>query len=430
MSTMGVSAATGPRRILIASKYLHQVGGVETYIEWLGHHLPKNGYEVAFFGMRPPDGESYLSSVDRVFEAPFRDFHVPGIVRAQSAASSVYSRAAARTFSEALDQFKPDMIHFQSVCYQLTSSVVRVANRRDIPTLTTAHEYKFVCSNQRLWDDLANEPCTACLEKDVASRTRAIVAKRCVKGRLGPSLIAAAELPVWERTWKQNRGLIHAPSRFMADLLDSGSAVRGRVEYADLAWGEPVAHPEPSGGPKVCFTGRLSKEKGVAQLLEAWPEVVRDWPNAELWIYGSGNHGAALKAMARELNLVNVTFPGPYDRGSLGDILGDAAVTVHPSIWAENSPYTVRESLNHGVPAVVSDMGGLPEMVSQRTGQVFQSGDTASLARAIGEELRLRRARTDLLREAVAQRATSDDTHLTALRRLYAGAYDTCRRAR
>ena len=55
-------------------------------------------------------------------------------------------------------------------------------------------------------------------------------------------------------------------------------------------------------------------------------------------------------------------------------------MTVLPAIWPENAPFTVIESAAAGVPPVVSDMGGLPEMAGIVSGVVFRHGDGADLA--------------------------------------------------
>jgi glycosyltransferase involved in cell wall biosynthesis len=122
---------------------------------------------------------------------------------------------------------------------------------------------------------------------------------------------------------------------------------------------------------------------------------------------------------ASDLNLQNVVFHGRYEPGDLKRILAGCDVTVHPSVWAENSPFTVRESLQHGVPAVVSDIGGLSEMISTDSGSVAEPSNPVDLANKLLYELRERRADGSALRTAVRERAVSDDRHLEGLVRMY-----------
>ncbi|GEP40447.1 glycosyl transferase [Nocardioides psychrotolerans] len=419
-------------RVLVASKFLHHVGGVETYISWLGRHLEREGHELAFFGMNPPDGDRVMPDLQGpLFLSPSRDYYGSVATKVRSAATSIYSFSAARVMEEALDAFRPDVVHFQSTCYQLTPSVVRAATRRAVPTLTTAHEYKFVCSNQRLWDDGRGQPCVKCVDATTSQRVRSIIETQCVKGSLASSIVAAAELPVSNGVWRRNSGIVHAPSHFMADLLEGrGSPVRGRVRYLDLSWGD-TAHLPGSHRPDrqdVTYIGRLSVEKGVDTLIHAWPHVSRHRPDARLKLYGSGADEPRLREAA--LGVERVEFCGRYERESLTEILASSIVTVHPSKWAENSPYTVRESLQHGVPAIVSDQGGLPEMVEAATGAVFPAGDVDGLAQAITREIDSGRAGQPDLLDAVARRFVTDAQHLSRLEELYGEAQDLCAASR
>lgn len=419
------------RRVLVVNKFLHHVGGVETYVAWLARELSAVGYKTAFFGMSPPPENHLMQELDGpIYLSPNRDYYGSSASVPRSAAAAVYSPVVEKRFQAAVADFRPDLIHIHSTCYQLTPSIVRAVNRQRLPSVTTAHEYKFVCSNQRLWDDSAAKPCYDCLSKGVSERMRTVVANNCVKGRRSSSAVAALELPVSQSIWRRYKGLVHAPSLYMKSMLEtSGSPVANRLRYLDLPWGqleqvEPVEPPE--GAPVVTYIGRLSREKGVETLLQAWPKISEVFPRAELRIHGGGGDVERLSRAAKGLR--GVIFGGSYSGSELGTILSASSVTVHPSLWAENSPFTVRESLRHGVPAVVSSVGGLPEMISGATGGMFPPGDPQACADAVLRELRLQRAHTSQLRAAVAARLVSDTSHLQGLEALYAEANESLSR--
>ncbi len=408
-------------KILIVNKFLHHVGGVETYIDWLSRNLENAGHELHFFGMSPPPGSQVLDSIaGRATFTPNRDFSGHGAHAAISAASSVYSRTVARKLEKVVGEFNPEMVHFHMTCRQLTPSVGHVVRVNRIPSVTTAHEYKFVCASQRLWNDHDQTRCTACLHQTTLKRASNILVKQCVRGSIVPSAIAAVELPISDKVWRRSGTVIHAPSQFMASTLRASPWIAGPIEYLDLSWGSEVARNAADGWENtVAYTGRLSREKGVDTLLKAWKLVQVGIPNARLRIAGSGNAAGELRMLASELALRNVEFLGRYEPSELKQILDGAAVTVHPSRWDENSPYTVRESLQHGVPAIVSNRGGLPEMVSPDTGTVFAAEDVEGLAGAIQSELAVHRAGTREFRQAVARRIVTDGDHLDGLHRIY-----------
>ncbi|MBY6361525.1 glycosyltransferase [Rhodococcoides corynebacterioides] len=424
-------------RVLVVNKFLHHVGGVETYLSWLAVNLRAQGHAVRFFGMEPPPGSEVLGEIgDEYDTCRYRDYHGPVLMKMTSAAASIYSPHVGASLRRAITDFRPDVVHFHMTCRQLTPVVARVVRSMGVASVSTAHEYKAVCANQRLWDDAAGSECYACLNASLAERMTNIVSRRCVKGGLGSSLLAAAELPVNDYFWARSRSVIHAPSRYMAEKLSASPSVSGPIRYLDLSWGvestvrtSRALPGNPSEAPmQVVFIGRLAPEKGVDVLLRAWPIVKAAVPAARLDVYGSGAESGALQTLSNELKLRDVHFRGRYEIDGLSGILEKASLTVHPSVWAENSPYTVRESLQHGVPAVVSRHGGLPEMVPVDAGYVYESDTAPSLGEAIVTGLRDNLARTERLRAVVAKRAVSDEQHLMGLNAIYREAVEVARR--
>ena len=135
------------------------------------------------------------------------------------------------------------------------------------------------------------------------------------------------------------------------------------------------------------YFGRLSEEKGILTLLKA---VERD-PGVRLEIAGTGPQEQALKEYVAGTNLQSrVNFRGFLSGKDLTDIIQGAKCVVLPSEWYENGPYAIMEAMAAGKPAIVSDLGGLPEIVrDNETGYIFQAFDAESLAACIGKMERL-----------------------------------------
>ncbi|MFS0900892.1 glycosyltransferase [Mycolicibacterium litorale] len=400
------------------------MGGVETYLDWQARHLERVGIDLHFFGMEPPAGRSVLPSLDgRVTLTPNREFNSTKVAAAKGAVSSIYSPTAERILGDTINRFRPDLVHFHSTCRQLTPSVARAISRRRLPGVLTAHEYKQVCATQRLWDDRRGRICTACLSGSTLSRMKNVAVRRCVRGSTAASVFAIPEIPVADYLWGNSGVILHAPSSFMGTVLDSASYIPNRVSVLDLPWGNPEPRNAALGWERrAIYVGRLEKEKGVDLLLDAWEMVHRVRPDTELIIAGGGSQEESLKAKSQRMRLRGVHFTGRYERAALGTLLDQVAVSVHPSRWFENSPFAVRESLLYGVPAIVTNIGGMPEMVGPDSGTVIPPDDSRALADAIVAEFSTFRAGTARLRTAVAERAMSDDHHLQGLKDLYDSA--------
>ncbi|WP_226345646.1 glycosyltransferase [Agilicoccus flavus] len=414
-------------KILIASKFLHHVGGVETYVRWLAHALADSGHEVGLFGMAPPAGADLMA----LPEAPMwltrtRSFEAGASERARSALLSVWSPEAGRRMSRTLAEFRPDLVHFHGTCYQLTPSVVSAATKAGVPSVLTAHEFKLICANQTLFDDAAGAICTACVGVSARTKVTAPLSRACMKGSRAVTLLGAAEGRVADRVWERTDPRILAPSRFMRDLLVADGRPDERIDYLDLPW-RPASRLPRAGRPdqtgearrNVVFLGRLSPVKGADRLLRAWSAVAHEHPGARLRILGDGSERASLEAEVAAHRIPRVDFLGHCDATRIEAELAEAVVTVHPARWYENSPFSVRESLMAGVPAIVSDLGGMPEMVGASTGRVVPYQDDAALVEALRDALTSDLAGSERLRDQVLERSVTEEGHMEALLEVY-----------
>jgi glycosyltransferase involved in cell wall biosynthesis len=154
---------------------------------------------------------------------------------------------------------------------------------------------------------------------------------------------------------------------------------------------------------KFLYIGRLAKEKGLYDLLDAFRRVRQQMPEARLDFAGSGVLANELKQRARELGLESaVAFLGtksPEDIGSL--LLGSDAMVLpsHTEPWG----LVVNEALSYGCPVVVSNICGcVPELVLDGvTGYSFPVGDVPALCEAMLSVARLSKDRASVARQCI-----------------------------
>lgn len=134
--------------------------------------------------------------------------------------------------------------------------------------------------------------------------------------------------------------------------------------------------------PHYLYVGRLSAEKDIPTLLEAFARVRRTQPGARLTIVGQGPEREALAARCAQLRVADkVEFTGGLSGPGLYAWYSRATCLVLPSM-SEPWGLVVNEALSFGCPVIVSHRCGcVPELVvDQRTGYVFQAGDVEDLA--------------------------------------------------
>jgi glycosyltransferase involved in cell wall biosynthesis len=160
------------------------------------------------------------------------------------------------------------------------------------------------------------------------------------------------------------------------------------VKRMARASGNPFSGP----GPFLVTAGRIAPEKGLDLLLEAMPAVVKNFPNARLFILGEGPLQSQLQAQADRLGLSNVTFVG-FQRNPWG-YLKYADLFVLPSRY-EGLSNALLEALALGTPAVVTDNAGAIREIQRVYASIVLVRQENPTALAEGISLALSRLKSD-----------------------------------
>ena len=372
-------------RILHVNKFLHRRGGAEGYMLDLAALQREHGHEVAFFGMDHPDNDQ----VSAGRPAAYVEFEPPpsGLVaRTQLAGRMIWSRSARQGMDEALDAFRPDVVHAHNIYHQLSPSVVHAASRRGIPVVLTMHDYKLACPTYQFLDH--GQPCTAC----VTGGPWQAALRACKDGSRAASTAAALEVSLHRRfgAYDGVRRLI-APSRFLAAQVSAAGVYPDRIRvqpnFTDLG----VSPRREAPTRAAVFAGRLSSEKGVDTLVRAVARAAlllhRRPVGVLLDVAGDGPERAALETLAAQEAPGLVRFHGRLPREELQGLVREATLSVVPSRWYENQPLAVLESYAVGVPVLSTDLGGLPELVDEDTGWVVPANDPEAMGQALARAL-------------------------------------------
>lgn len=364
-------------KILLVNKFHYIKGGSETYYFGLGELLEKSGHDVIYFSMKDdknkpcPQEKYFVENVD--FNAHMGKFKLM-----KTALKMLYSREAKKKFKKLILDEKPDIIHLNIFQSQLTGSIVDVAHKYRIPIVYTAHDLKSVCPNYQMLNH--GEVCEKCLHGKYINCFKT----SCMKDSKLKSLLATMEADVYKcRKTYRKMDLIITPSEFYKRKIDE-------AKIADC----PVIHMTnflPQGtqysavnkvGDYILYFGRLSREKGIITLVEAYSRSNCDLP---LYIVGTGSVKEEVEGKIKELSMADkIKLLGFKSGRELKDIVAASHCVVLPSEWYENGPYSIMEAMAVGKPVIVSNLGGLPELVDDGvTGYIVPAKDAEKLAEAI-----------------------------------------------
>ena len=180
----------------------------------------------------------------------------------------------------------------------------------------------------------------------------------------------------------ESEGRTTAPIRRIYNGVDLS-----RYENQEPCCPLPEEYGMEPGSQIVGVVARLEPEKGHPTLLEAWPAVLRSVPDAYLLIVGEGSRRDALEALARDLHIAHrVVFTGRRD--DVPAVTAALDVAVLPS-YREAQGLSILEALALSRPVVASDVGGIPEVITDGvTGLLVPPHDADALAAAIVRLLR------------------------------------------
>lgn len=133
----------------------------------------------------------------------------------------------------------------------------------------------------------------------------------------------------------------------------------------------------------VLFTGSLIPRKGLIFLLQAFPFIIQACPDAQLMIAGEGVLEENLKHVVHSLKIEDhVHFLGSIPQKEVSVRMRQSKVFVLPSL-EEGLGVVLLEALASGTPCVASDVGGIPDVVTDQVGILVPPGNPEALARSI-----------------------------------------------
>jgi glycosyltransferase involved in cell wall biosynthesis len=145
----------------------------------------------------------------------------------------------------------------------------------------------------------------------------------------------------------------------------------------------PASLPAPPDGrTRVIVPRRLFHKNGVEYFVRALP-LIRAQRDVEAVLVGDGPERERLEQIARELNVVEYChFMGARPNTEMPGLLCSASIAVFPSLM-EATSVAALEAMSCGVPVAASNVGGLPEIVDEAVGTLFEPAQPADLAEKV-----------------------------------------------
>ena len=358
-------------KVLLINNFHFRKGGSETVYFNTAKMLRDHGHEVMFFSCESPKNEP--AGEQNFFAKGFG-----GTASPKDIIKYYYNGDAARKLEKLLEVFHPDVADIHLFWGNLSVSILSVLRRAGVPIVHTVHDYRMICPAYTFRDGKGS----ICKKTDCKV---GCILKKCCKASFFKSIMMQTEFNLRKKTFPYQKyfdALIyvsHFSKQLHQNCNPSLEKIYSKVIY-NCTEDQEKEFSRENGGKYFLFYGRLSKEKGVHTLINAYTDE-RVIP---LHIVGTGPQDEQLRVLAATKK--NISFLGYMSGESLRREIAGARAVIVPSEWYENNPLTIIESYSMHVPVIGAKIGGIPEIVPDgKTGFLFDSGSVEELQKVISK---------------------------------------------
>ncbi|MCC6148057.1 MAG: glycosyltransferase family 4 protein [Anaerolineaceae bacterium] len=297
---------------------------------------------------------------------------IAGLGRIKTALRTIWSHETYCRTREILKETPYDILLVQNFFPLISPSVYYAAAREGVPVIQFIRNYRLVCLNAYLLRK--DRICEDCVGRTIPWPG---VYHACYRESHSASLVVAAMLAVHRflNTWNRKVQRYVVLTKLAKEKL-----IAGGISSDKIAIRPNYIYPDPGigngEGQYALFVGRLSLEKGVKTLLDAWAKMPRD---KKLILVGDGPLSEAVRERARLQP--NLETTGTLTQEVTQKMIRQAKFVVFPSTWYEGMPRTIIEAFAAGTPVIASNLGAMAGMVEHgKNGFLFPAGDGIRLA--------------------------------------------------
>jgi glycosyltransferase involved in cell wall biosynthesis len=286
---------------------------------------------------------------------------------------AAWSNRSYRDIATLITRYRPDVAHFHNTFPLISPSAYRACRDGKVPVVQTLHNYRLICPGALLMRD--GQPCEECVGRNLIPAIRYACYRRShVATGIATSMLLLNRA---RGAYRNDVDRYIALTQFARDRFIRGGLPAARIVVRPNFLSEPPA-VGVGGGGFALYVGRLTAEKGVTTLVNAWRGV-----ELPLKIVGDGQLRQELEMNARTSG-AKIDFLGYRPRSEVLALMQQATMVVIPSECYEGFPVTALEAFATGAPLVVAAIGALDEIIEAPThGLKFRSRDPAALRECV-----------------------------------------------
>lgn len=287
----------------------------------------------------------------------------------------VYSFSAAQKMRQLIRDQRPDIAHLHIYYGKLTASILEPLKQAGIPIVQTLHEYKLICPVYTLISN--GQICEACQGRHFWKA----LPRRCNRGSLARTSLSVLESYVSRALGAQHK-VDHfiAVSEFVKNKMVAHGIPDSKITVVHNFTKDNGAPTYSPPGIYFLYFGRIEKIKGVFTLVEAFAPL----KHLNLKIAGDGNDFAELKKTIEAKGLSHIELLEFQFGEALDTLIRNSIAVIIPSECYETFGLTVIESFARSRTVIASEIGALPELITEgEDGFLVSPNDAESLREKI-----------------------------------------------
>ncbi|MBV4356369.1 glycosyltransferase family 4 protein [Pinibacter aurantiacus] len=295
-----------------------------------------------------------------------------GMSKLKFAISSIYNKRSYRKVRLIVETFKPDVAHVHNFFFNASPSVFFALKKMRVPVVATLHNYRLICANALLLRN--NTPCELCVTKILPLSG---IKYKCYHNSTVQSAVVTGISSVHKfiGTWKNliNRYILLTDFSKNVIINSALTLPNDKVTIKpNFVFDNGVGQDEREDF--FLFVGRISIEKGIVTLLEAFSKHTKE----KIVIVGDGPERARLEQQYQSFD--NIEFAGQKSKNDVLNFMKKCKALIFPSIWYEGLPFTIIEAFSTGTPVITSRIGSMKDLVNDGfNGFLFEPGNAAQL---------------------------------------------------
>jgi glycosyltransferase involved in cell wall biosynthesis len=287
-----------------------------------------------------------------------------------------WSSKSYRELRNILQEFHPEIVHFHNFFPLISPGAYYACKQSGAAVIQTLRNYRLFCPVGTFFR--SGRICEECIRHSLLRSVRygCYHNSRLQTSSVALMLLVHRLLKTWSRKVDTYIALTEFSRGRFIDGGIPGSSIVVRPNFLEKDPG-----PGEHNREYAVFVGRLSSEKGLRILLEAWRSLSEEIP---LKVIGDGPLRPWLEDYVDEYNLKEVDLLGFIPPQEVFKHLKKAQFLIMPSIWYETFGRTVIEAYATQTPVVVSNMGAMASLVKDgKTGLLFEAGDSSDLSEKV-----------------------------------------------